>query len=259
MLTVNWRGKVGYGDIVSPICYAHNVSNKLDTKVKLVFHWNHGSSYKICEDDPETLMERASFVFDRCIKANVELEHRYNSPLPKNFHHDNYEYTDDLHNFWYSRERNLGYTDEIVVNGTHHNMVTMEQYGKTWKDPIGEAKWAEFVETLSKTHKVIDVSYRTPIEDLFKYMRRAKCFIGYHGTAAWVAKFTQMPMIVFSTKKSLTTSAFSHAALKTAMEDDFIDNIDRYIVHSKRKMEDTLQRYPSYTLPKSLVNSYTWT
>lgn len=257
MLTVNWRGKVGYGDIVSPICYAHNVSNKLDTKVKLVFHWNHDSSYKIGKNDPETLMERASFIFDHCIKANVEMEHRYNSRL--NIHHDNYQYTDDLHNFWYCRERHLGYTDEIVVNGTHHNIMTMDQYGKTWKDPIGEQNWAAFVEKLKTTHKVIEVSYRTPIKDLFRYMVRARCFIGYHGTAAWVAKFLQMPMVVFSSNQPLTKSAFCHAALKTAMEDDFVDNLDAYIVHSKRKMDQTLRRYPSYTLPKSLVNSFTWT
>ena len=257
MLTCNWRGKVGYGDIVSPICYAHNVANKLDTHVKLVFHWNHSSSHKICVDDPETLMERASFIFDHCIKSNVSLEHRYHSALP--IHHDNYDFTDDLHNFWYSDQRHIGHSDIIVVNGTHHNMVTMAEYGKTWKDPIGEQGWAEFVSTLSKTHHVVDVSYRTPIKELVAVLQRAKVFVGYHGTAAWVAKFVQTPMVVFSNKVGLTQMSFSHAAVKTAMEPDFIDNIDDYITHSKKRLEGTLSRYRDYRLPENLVKSFVWT
>lgn len=257
MLTCNWRGKVGYGDIVSPICYAHNVANKLDTHVKLVFHWNHDSTHKLCASDPETLMERASFIFNRCIKSNVSLEHRYHSALP--IHHDNYDFTDDLHNFWYCDQRHTGYKDTIVVNGTHHNMVTMAEYGKTWKDPLGEQRWLDFVTQLKQTHNVIDVSYRTPIDELFAALRQSKVFIGYHGTSAWVAKFVQTPMIVFTNNKSLTQMSFSHAAIKTSMESNFVDNLDAYINHSKKRLEDTLLRYRDYKLPEKLIKSFVWT
>ena len=258
MLTVNWKGKVGYGDIVSPICYAHNVSSQLDTKVKLVFHWPHDSSFKQYDDDPETLMERASFIYERCVKANVVVEHRYNSLLPKNFHHDNYEYVDGLHNYWYSTERNIGYTEEVVVCGTHLNHVTMEQYGKTWKDPLGEQQWAAFTERLKNNFDVQEVSYRTPIDQLFRIIRRAKVFIGYHGSAAWAARFVQIPMVVFTNRAGLTGSSFNHAALKTNVEDDFEGNLDRYIRHSKQKLEQTHNQFANYKLPQSLVSTYTW-
>lgn len=259
MLSVNWKGKIGYGDIISPICYAHNVSNQLDTKVKLVFHWPHGPSFKQCNEDPETLMERASFIFDRCVKSNVVLEHRYDSILPSNFHHDNYDYTDGLHNFWYSKDRNNAYTEEIVVCGTHHNSITMADYGKTWKDPLGEKAWSDLVIQLSQHHKVVDVSYRTPIQELFNTVKRAKLFIGYHGSVAWVARFLQIPMIVFSSKPKLSGMSFNQAAIKSEIEKDFEKNLSTYIRHSRQKMNNTLNAFAEYRLPPSLVSTFTWT
>ena len=171
MLTINWKGKIGYGDIISPICYAHNVAYKLHTKVKLVFHWNHGSSFKVNEADPETLMQRADYIYGKCVGSNVEMIHRYHSSLPKTFNHDNYAFADDLHNFWYCQERNIGWASDIIVNGTHHNALSMDQYGKKWKDPVGAEGWLQLKENLSKSYHVHDVSYRTPTKELFKQMR----------------------------------------------------------------------------------------
>lgn len=258
MLVVNWKGKIGYGDIVSPICYAHNMSYKLDTKVKLVFHWKWDQDYKLYPDDPETLMERASFIFDRCIKANVILEHRYNSELPFSFNHDNYEWGDDLHNYWHSAIRNTSWSDDIIVNGTNTNKQSMSDYGKKWKDPIGEEQWVKFIEKLKQRYNVVEVGYRTPVAKLFKAMTRAKLFIGYHGNTAAVAKFVQIPMIVFSSKQNLTSTTFSHACVKSTIEENFLDKVDTYIQHSRMKLDQTLKRYYNYHISEELVRSLKW-
>ena len=41
---IDWKGKIGYGDIVSPICYAHNVAQKNTCDVDLNFYLFSGGS-----------------------------------------------------------------------------------------------------------------------------------------------------------------------------------------------------------------------
>ena len=39
LLKIDWKGKIGYGDVVSPICYAHSMAQKNCCDVELIFHW----------------------------------------------------------------------------------------------------------------------------------------------------------------------------------------------------------------------------
>jgi carbamoyltransferase len=40
-MIIEWKGKIGYGDIVSPLCYAHNQSEIIGKLVNLQFYWPH--------------------------------------------------------------------------------------------------------------------------------------------------------------------------------------------------------------------------
>ena len=51
MITIEWKGKIGYGDIISPLCYAHNISQMNCQDVTLHVHWMHKRGEKYKEED----------------------------------------------------------------------------------------------------------------------------------------------------------------------------------------------------------------
>jgi hypothetical protein len=217
MLDIQWKGKIGYGDIVSPICYAHNLSYKLNIPVSLTFRWSTDSEHKIHPNDPEPLWMRASYIFEMCEKKNtrVVMSHRFSDPLDIN--HTNYDWdvvgTDVFHNYWYPSfpHRKLG--RYVVVNPTTNNLMSLKQYGKPWKDPIAD-RWPYVIDIIKEQYDVVVVDYRTPIKELMLLLRDARGFVGYHGTAAWPAKFTHTPSILFADGGSLTRNAFAYATIK---------------------------------------------
>ena len=50
-IVINWKGKIGYGDIISPISYAYNIAEKNSTNVVLRFHWKDSEPVKYKEPD----------------------------------------------------------------------------------------------------------------------------------------------------------------------------------------------------------------
>ena len=46
LVKIDWKGKIGYGDIISPICYAHSMAQKNCCDVELIFHWPHKKGKK---------------------------------------------------------------------------------------------------------------------------------------------------------------------------------------------------------------------
>ena len=60
-MIIDWKGKIGYGDIVSPICYAINQSIIRNEVVTLNFYW------------PYTLEDSKHFEFETLrYRADVE-------------------------------------------------------------------------------------------------------------------------------------------------------------------------------------------
>lgn len=257
MIQIEWKGKIGYGDIISPICYAHNISSKLRTKVELNFRWNEDSFHKIYDTDPETLWFRADYLNSLCEKRNTDVTvyHRFKSPLEIN--HTNYDWdtvgSDPLHNYWFVKEKfkNTKQSNLIVFNTTLQNKQTLKQYGKSWKDPIAD-KWNSLLQEAKRTHDVVDVNYSTRIQDMVSMMRGCKLFIGYHGTAAWVARLLEVPSIIFSGGGKLTSSSFPQASVLTDLQDpdNFLDSIDSYEKQQRSKIDEIRTLYHSYVIPE---------
>lgn len=250
MIDIQWKGKIGYGDIISPICYAHNVSYKLKTKVSLTFRWHHSFDEKVHRTDPETLWERAMYINYICSKmgTDVGVYNRFDSPLDIN--HTNYDWNvlskDIFHNYWSPVTKNKPLTNIIVVNSTAGNLQSLAKYGKSWKDPVA-GRWDQVVEDLSNKYDVFVVDYRTPIVDLVNVLRVAKGFVGYHGTAAWVAKFTHTPSVLFADLGSLTRNAFHYASLHEGRElDQVLVDLDHYIEKSRQRIEAVPDLYQKY-------------
>ena len=259
MIDIQWKGKVGYGDIVSPICYAHNVSNKLQVPVNLTFRWEHGPDHKIDPNDPETLWERACYIERMCYKGstNVTVFHKFKNPLDIN--HTSYDWgivgKDSLHNYWFPKKPNKPVSNLIVVNSTQGNSLSLKDYGKEWKDPAAPF-WPDIIKKIKqKGFDVEIVDYRTPIDHLINILRYARGFVGYHGTAAWPAKFMHVPSILFANGGSLTSTSFCYAVVEkhASQWESTIDILEAHLDISSQKIEETKKRYKTYMPDKRFL------
>lgn len=251
MIVIDWKGKVGYGDIISPICYAHNVSYKLKTHVRLVFHWATDPWDTQYTRDPEILWQRADIINSLCRKKNtqVEMHHVFDSILP--FNHSNYDWNvvgkDRFHNYWMPDRIIRGTSNTIVVNSTQGNQVSLKEYGKSWKDPAA-LLWSDIIQRLERRYKVVVVDYRTPLRFMIQQLQNAKGFIGYHGTAAWVARMFHTPSVLFADGGSLTRNAFFFADIHKSVDGyvSVIDNIDTHFDISRKLIEQAQLHYVLY-------------
>jgi len=250
-IDIQWKGKIGYGDVVSPICYAHNVSFKLQTSVNLTFRWAQGPHQTIEQSDPEPLWVRADFINKLCRKqgTNVNVIHSFNHPLDIN--HTNYDWDvvsrDVYHNYWMPVKTHKTEHNTIVVNSTLRNAMTLKQYGKGWKDPL-EGLWGEVIEQLSKTYIVRVVDYSTPIKKLIELLQSSRGFIGYHGAAAWPAKFMHTPSILFANGGKLTQNGFPYAHIEKTKYalNSVLQNPEEYFARSENSIEIFTEMYPEY-------------
>ena len=257
MLDIQWKGKIGYGDIVSPICYAHNISYKLKIPVNLTFRWDHGYGRKVHPSDPEQLWLRAQHIFHKCLKKNtrVNLENKFHDPLDCN--HTGYVWEDvaddKFHNFWVSTYIKKARQGTIVVNSTEGNLVSLAEYGKSWKDPVAE-NWKNVVAELRKKYKIILVDYRTPTHYLCEVLNECEGFIGYHGTAAWVAKFLEIPSVIYSSGGTITKNSFHSAIVINRYKgtQHLLDNLESYIQKARINISEDREAYKKY-MPKFKV------
>ena len=63
-IEINWKGKIGYGDIISPLCYSHVLAVKNGIEVQLNMYWETSKGHLFKEKDSESLDYRQRFLFD---------------------------------------------------------------------------------------------------------------------------------------------------------------------------------------------------
>ena len=99
-IEINWKGKIGYGDIISPLCYSHVLAVKNSIEVQLNMYWETSKGHLFKEKDSESLDYRQRFLFDLIepVQPKVTLNQYFNEKL--DYNHDNYDPTSPHHNFW---------------------------------------------------------------------------------------------------------------------------------------------------------------
>ena len=137
-IVINWKGKIGYGDIISPISYAYNIAEKNSTDVVLKFHWADSEPKKYKETDTETIQQWIDITNNNIIKPafwDVKIEHVYDSDLP--YAHDNYDAKDmKLHNMRFSiygmNDGNNAYKtyNKITFVTSIKHKQSLQEYGK---------------------------------------------------------------------------------------------------------------------------------
>ena len=256
-LVINWKGKIGYGDIISPISYAYNMAEKNSTDVILRFHWKEKEPQKYKEKDSETIQQWIEKTNNIIVKPpfwDVKIEHVYDSPI--GYNHDNYDATDmELHNLRFSQyglsDYNNAYSTYskicFVTSIKHKQQLAEYDKGKAWKDPLAQTPsgmaWPRVADLIKKRGwDPRFVHYETPMQKCIDVMLTCRCVIGYHGAHMWIARWLGMPMIIFS-KGTLTKKAFPWAMIFEYWSDFHPELIEEYIEKSIQKREEMIDEY----------------
>lgn len=233
-MDIEWKAKIGYGDFISPICYANMQSFRNRDLSTLWFHYPNKRNWKVNKQTPWTVFELANAIDNLAIQTHTTCYHSFEDVLPVN--HINYDDSNTAHNFWLSEYHTLYKRDIIVVNTTLNNEIPMHEYSihKVWKDPL-DVKWTDFINLLKEKYPneiIIEVDYTTPIRKVHELYARCKLAIGYHGSTMWMAKFLFCPMFIFSSS-NLTTKSFPWCYSTDNFEEFFDHSIDYWIESSK--------------------------
>lgn len=248
---IEWKGKIGYGDIVSPICYAYNEAEKRNCDVELNFLFQKKKEDKFKEQDAETIGERIEFIKNntnkRRIVHDVSVESYYDVICPEYFNHTNYfDNNLSLHNLRISDKYEWKGTGDYIVLITSRKNKNKFSGNNSWKDPY-KGHELDHYRKLLLLYPDMDVhyiDYETPIEEAANLIMNCRAAITYHGSAAWLCKWIGCPMIVISSKPSWSSRIFPWAICET--KNDFLVDLHNVINRSNLLRNKTMKRLEEY-------------
>ena len=269
MINLEWNAAIGYGDILLPISYAHNISKSFQREVNINFRYIEGVDYKYNENSKEFLWEQAEYLNSICDKSNiadVTLSHKFHdiSKIRWSGYDQSLLRTAKYHNQWYINEINPEKARKIVIGSPINNKIPLRKYkdGKvSWKISQDWNMLEDDLKTISDSYELVHIDYTTPLPEAIEHLSDAALFIGYHGGMSWLARFCATPSIVLVTPNSLSYDMFSNAMVRRDVRIRGVDHIEvlihecnsileRYIVGFRNR--DPAIRYFEESLTKTL-------
>jgi len=247
MINLEWYAAIGYGDILLPISYAHNISHTFREEVNINFRYNEGIEYKYNENSKELLWEQAEYLNSICDKSNiagVAVSHKFHdvSRIRWIGYHQSLLRTAKYHNQWYMNEIKYEKVRKIVVGSTNNNKIPLDKYqggSKTWKSSQDWNMLENDLKTISDSYEIVHIDYTTPLPEAIEHLSDAALFIGYHGGMSWLARFCATPSIVLVTPNSLSNDMFSNAMVRRNICIRGVDHIEMLI----HECTSILERY----------------
>ena len=206
MIQFDWKGKIGYGDIISPLCYAHALAQRNCDDVHFTMHWKHKRGEKFKDEDPETLDVRFKHLFKIARPITYhKVTYSQHFGTDMDYNHSNYDDKESFHNLWWSKIGNVDSNRNTVVfntTATHKEQFKDYDTGKQWKDPVGLKGWQQCADIVREEWglNVDYVDYTTPIMDAVDIYKKCFLAVGYHGSSMWLARYLGCPMLIYSTK-----------------------------------------------------------
>ena len=210
-MIINWLGNStdGYGDIISPLCYAQNQYIKRSKIIRLCFYWSYKKETNDKYDSPHNLINSIynHFNFDGVIIDNIFLNHS-KPPNSIVFSNDPLKKINGLskyHNVYFPVK--LKQQKHIVVCTPINNKQDFNVYHKgirIWKQYHENEKWIELINQPNTIH----IDYKTPVEQSIDILYDCKMFIGYHGSCAWLARLMGIPMKIYTNNLDLSSYVF---------------------------------------------------
>ena len=199
-----WPGKIGWGDVISPICIAARLDEPL------TFVWGRRGT--------PWARAAADFIAKNHEKP-VEVHH-VEGELVGQHSKATWDDSDPMHNVgfaragmrWRQQERDDPDWIRFALTTPESNLEELPEH-KQWK--LGNVAWGSAARRLMEDGPggVRRVDYRTPTEDAAYIIRHADVHVGYHGNASWLARWLGIPQIVVSSRKSQTQRSFPHAVV----------------------------------------------
>ena len=259
-LVINWKGKIGYGDIISPISYCMNLAEKNSTDVKLRFHWDYDAPRKYNDKDSETIQDWIEQTYNFLQKPmfyKMEIEHVWNSKL--GYNHNDYDTKNfECHNLrfgtWGHNDGRNGHDNwkklTMVTSIKHKETWAEYDISKRWKDPLAATPcgfaWPKVGSLIEKRGWSLKyVHYQDKMSQVVNTMNQCRGVIGYHGAHMWIARMMGLPMIIFS-KKPLTEKAFPWCIRFEYYTDFNPDSIEELLQMSIDKREKLKEQYEYY-------------
>ena len=233
MINLKWYAAIGYGDILLPISYAHNLARTLEDDVNIEFLYKESVDYKYNENSKEFLWEQAEYLNSICDKSemsNVYLTHRFKdtSKIRWSGYDQSLLRTAKFHDQWYLGQINPNKKKKVVIGSTAMNKVPLSVYqngNKMWKSSQDWGMLETSLHSISHVYDIVHIDYTTPLSEAIIHLNEAELFIGYHGGMSWLARFCATPSIVLSNPNSLTNAVFSNAMRRSSVHIRGIDHI----------------------------------
>lgn len=239
ILEVKYRGFPGYGDIVSPICYTHNICSyfNVDTRLNYYYYADNHSRYRHPESEDTKYI--VQYIFDNTDKKNISSTLILNQEtVSNNVKKHNMIEKIPYHNYAVANDtlRWIGGGKYVALITTRNNLVPFDQYptdSKLWKDPLSTKDWEEIYFNFPDARFV---DYLTPLEEAIDILKHAELVISYHGSAAWLARWLACPQLIFSGKPKLTAFSFPNAIVRTGLDTQIFEA--SYVEHCQNVGHD---------------------
>lgn len=211
MKTIVWKAGVGYGDILSPVSFVHNISKYLGERLILRFEWETDKDYRY-DPNGEIEWKTTNYLFDIAEKngCDVDVEHRFNINSGLRLFNYNEELLskDILHNYWnavpqYCNPHSKHNPERlnIALNTTSRNLEQPQDYvNGTKQHKFANVDWKRLHDKLVEAgHNVTLIDYRISLQESLDILKKSDLFIGYHGGLSFLAKFCNTPSLIITT------------------------------------------------------------
>lgn len=240
---LKWRGGIGYGDTLNAITYSHSCTVRYNQPVYTTIHWPFPCNYKHSAQDPETVVDRFSYVANTMASGryNVFFNHVFLNKTPPFRYINNPDYDNPLHGVWYHNQQQ-SVTKKIVVWSSRHNVESVGHF----KDPSIEL-WDQLIDWLTNQgYQVVEVTYRTPIEEVIQHINECCVGIGYDGMIHQLFKYLWKPIIVVCERFELNQLLVPQAALVGSIDEIYnygLDVLSKQSEINMRRVKKAHQRY----------------
>lgn len=199
MTTLRWQVKPqpGYGDIISPLAY---VARPETPATHVEFYCPKGPSFKCHPDDEETFEERVAWLADMT-RPHPSWGVSWYSSLPRQIDHVNFDETDQPNHACASRLWSVNHLSD------HAPQAVCLPRGDGWKT-------GEMPDHITDDYDVVHVGYQDPVAEAVSKLMCSYQFTGYHGSVAWLARWLEMPMVLYTSRPEWTRTVFPTAEIR---------------------------------------------
>jgi hypothetical protein len=269
MSQFKWRGTWGFGDAMMALNVAHNYSYTHDTPVKLEMHWPHDEDYKTDKRDTQTIVQQMEFIHKQYHQNDrVELTHvfkttlfDYSVPYVKDYRTDK--------DRWFLNDKDIDikpYKDWIFkdipkpkksfmiednLKGVYWTPIHNSETPKSWKMVLTKEDWEISKVRFETVAELKELSYRTPVQKVFKIIKECDFIFCYEGMWHFIARNFAKPIVIPSSH-SLTTKRNTPQAKILTSRKSYLD----WLLYNDMKVNITGIQNRARVYYKELIKYY---